>query len=84
MVRMTKANNSIKLFANHNANLKRNAPWYSQLRSERPKDHIPHDLRRIVVILERVLHKTEAVHIANVRFAVRPQQIETADRLLEC
>lgn len=45
--------------------------------------HIAQYLGAIIVVLVGILHKTEPVHVAHKRFAIRSQQIKTAHRLLE-
>lgn len=44
---------------------------------------LPQNFSTVVVILSGVLHKTETVNVAHVRLAVRPQEIESAHRLLK-
>lgn len=44
--------------------------------------HPPQDFGTVVVVLHGVLHKTEAVHVADVGMAVGSQQIESAHGLL--
>mmetsp|Transcript_5022 Transcript_5022/g.18093 ORF Transcript_5022/g.18093 Transcript_5022/m.18093 type:complete len:305 (+) Transcript_5022:2158-3072(+) len=47
------------------------------------EDVLPHDVRRIRVVLLRVLHEGPAVHVAHVGLSLAPQQVEAADELPE-
>lgn len=44
--------------------------------------YIPKDFGTVIIILHRVLHKTEAVHITNKRVAICPQEVKPTHCLL--
>lgn len=46
-------------------------------------DVVPEDLGTVVVVLHRVLHKTEAVDITHVRVSVGSEKIEATHSLLQ-
>lgn len=48
-----------------------------------PQDHVAQNLGAVVVVLVGVLHEAEAVHVAHVGLAIGPEQVESADGLLE-
>lgn len=43
---------------------------------------VPEDLSTIVVVLHRVLNKTEAVDITHIGVTVSPEKVEATNRLL--
>lgn len=49
--------------------LEGHAPWNVQGRRQFPQDHVAQNLGAVIVILVRVLHETEAVHVADERLA---------------
>ena len=47
-----------------------------------PEFYVPEDFGTVIIILHRVLHKTEAVHITNKRVAICPQEVKPTHSLL--
>lgn len=46
------------------------------------RNTLPKDLGAVIVVLHRVLHKAEAVDVADVRVPVGPEKVEPTDSLL--
>lgn len=63
--------------------LERHRPRNMQCRRQLAQNHIPQYLSTVIVVLVRVLHKAEPIHVAHKRLAVGAQQIKAAHRLLE-